>query len=345
MTHLSGPDLSYAGVGIVLVSCLSRVIAKAMASAFAATLVVYIGALAVSLVVSAIFLCLSPAVAFALGHQLATAPYVFNLAVCDRLVLAFALWHRRVALPFIARFGCLPIAALYCLSHSAWMYFGGFMGVAVVAAGAYIPGRLPFSTFFICSVAGQLGCSFLYDRSVLQAMQLGCPLLHVAADTCLLPAHQGTKHPLSVDSVGFLRSTVVPPTPLRIVGLLLVVAAPVAFQRSTAQRAAVTVSTLETVVGEKRQLLSSPMSSPACSSTQLVGRVPTLRRNTAPPDSTCSSCGAVAHRDSSTCSMPLSPETVAAAEVAEPLPVLSDNTSFVVTHSGFGGLTDLRNTT
>ena len=47
---------------------------------------------------------------------------------------------------------------------SAWMYLGGFMGVSVVAAGAFIPGRIPFSTYFICLVAGQLGCSFLYDR-------------------------------------------------------------------------------------------------------------------------------------------------------------------------------------
>ncbi len=45
-----------------------------------------------------------------------------------------------------------------------WCYLGGLLGVTVVAAGAFIPQRLTFSSYFVCTVSGQLAASMLFDR-------------------------------------------------------------------------------------------------------------------------------------------------------------------------------------
>ena len=102
---------------------------------------------------------------------------------------------------------CIVVCIRVRAPHRPYLYIGGLMGVIVIAAGAFIPGRIPFSTYFICVVAGELGCSFLYD------------------------------------SVGFMRAGSVPPTPVRVAGVCLVALAPLAFQRAARSNKVVPMDT------------------------------------------------------------------------------------------------------
>ena len=86
------PSLRGPGVGLVIVSCMSRVIGRSMGSAFAATLVVYIGASIFSVVFVGIYLSQYPALRQGLGQQLASAPYVHPLRAATGMV--GWLWRR-----------------------------------------------------------------------------------------------------------------------------------------------------------------------------------------------------------------------------------------------------------
>ena len=90
------------------------------------------------------------------GSPYAATVWVYIVAFCISLCIS-GVWlsqHPHVYSMLGAHMAAAP----------GWCYLGGLVGVSVVAAGAYIPQLLSFSSYFVCTVSGQLAASMLFDR-------------------------------------------------------------------------------------------------------------------------------------------------------------------------------------
>ena len=66
----------------MFVACLSRVVARRMGSALASTLVVYLGATIVSVIVSAVVVSMSDSIRLQFVNNIGSSPYVLRVCVC-----------------------------------------------------------------------------------------------------------------------------------------------------------------------------------------------------------------------------------------------------------------------